>query len=105
MTLAAGMVIVGAGECGARAALALRENGYAGPVTLIGDEVHLPYERPPLSKTGMTEGDAPVAKLIADEVQSGTGRTGQPFHFPSLGLQPHLVTLGKALGRMLTSLS
>ena len=31
----AGMVIIGAGECGARAAFALRENGFAGPVTLI----------------------------------------------------------------------
>lgn len=65
--MAAGMVIVGAGECGTRAAFALRENGYTGPVTLIGDELHLPYERPPLSKAGMTEGEAPIAKLIADE--------------------------------------
>jgi 3-phenylpropionate/trans-cinnamate dioxygenase ferredoxin reductase subunit len=69
MTLAGGMVIVGAGECGARAAFALRESGYTGPVTLIGDEVHLPYERPPLSKSGMTEGDVPVAKLIADQAR------------------------------------
>ncbi|NTF46018.1 NAD(P)/FAD-dependent oxidoreductase [Rhizobium rhizogenes] len=50
MSDGAGIVIVGAGECGARAALSLRENGYPHPVTLIGDEVHLPYERPPLSK-------------------------------------------------------
>ena len=33
-----GMVIVGAGECGARAALTLREQAYGGPVTLIGAE-------------------------------------------------------------------
>ncbi|MGO4839410.1 FAD-dependent oxidoreductase, partial [Rhizobiaceae sp. 2RAB30] len=45
-----GMVIIGAGECGGRAALSLREAGYDGPVTLIGAEPHLPYERPPLSK-------------------------------------------------------
>ena len=45
-----GMVIVGAGEAGTRAALALREAGYDGPVTLIGSEAHAPYERPPLSK-------------------------------------------------------
>jgi predicted acetylornithine/succinylornithine family transaminase len=38
------------------------------------------------------------ALLIADEVQSGLGRTGQPFYFKVLGLQPHLVSLGKALG-------
>src|SRR3954470_23538548 len=38
------------------------------------------------------------ALLIADEVQSGCGRTGQPFYFTVLGLQPQLVALGKALG-------
>lgn len=46
-------VIVGAGECGARAAMALREQGFDGDVTLVGGEIHLPYERPPLSKQGM----------------------------------------------------
>jgi 3-phenylpropionate/trans-cinnamate dioxygenase ferredoxin reductase subunit len=60
-----GMVIVGAGECGIRAAMAMREQGYVGPITMIGDEVHLPYERPPLSKHAlMSEGD-PVPKTIA----------------------------------------
>jgi 3-phenylpropionate/trans-cinnamate dioxygenase ferredoxin reductase subunit len=63
-----GMVIIGAGECGGRAALALRDLGYDGPVTLVGDEPHLPYERPPLSKDAMV-GDAPAIKAIAsDEV-------------------------------------
>ena len=52
--MAPGMVIVGAGECGTRAALALREAGYDGPVTLIGAEPHPPYERPPLSKDAIT---------------------------------------------------
>jgi 3-phenylpropionate/trans-cinnamate dioxygenase ferredoxin reductase component len=45
-----GIVIVGAGECGVRAAFALRTAGFAGDVTLIGSEPELPYERPPLSK-------------------------------------------------------
>lgn len=61
----AGAVIVGAGECGARAAFALREEGFAAPVTLVGAERHLPYERPPLSKDGMAE-DAPGIRTIAD---------------------------------------
>jgi len=38
------------------------------------------------------------ALLIADEVQSGLGRTGYPFYFAALGLKPHLVAIGKALG-------
>ena len=63
-----GMVIIGAGECGARAALALREEGYAGPVTLIGAEPHLPYERPPLSKEAMTgEGEAALKEIASKE--------------------------------------
>jgi predicted acetylornithine/succinylornithine family transaminase len=36
--------------------------------------------------------------LIADEVQSGLGRTGHPFHFQALGWTPDLVSVGKALG-------
>ena len=58
-------VIVGAGECGARAALALRERGFTGAVTLIGAETHLPYERPPLSKEAMAGLEAPLPKTIA----------------------------------------
>jgi acetylornithine/succinyldiaminopimelate/putrescine aminotransferase len=38
------------------------------------------------------------ALLIADEVQSGTGRTGTFLHGPTIGLKPDLVTLAKALG-------
>jgi acetylornithine/N-succinyldiaminopimelate aminotransferase len=38
------------------------------------------------------------ALFIADEIQSGLGRTGYPFYFQALGLQPHLVSVGKALG-------
>jgi 3-phenylpropionate/trans-cinnamate dioxygenase ferredoxin reductase subunit len=44
------VVIVGAGQAGACTAAALRELGYSGPVVLVGEERHLPYERPPLSK-------------------------------------------------------
>lgn len=43
-------VIVGAGHAGGRAVEAMRACGYAGRITLVGAETHLPYERPPLSK-------------------------------------------------------
>src|SRR5580765_6175018 len=42
--------------------------------------------------------NATGALFIADEVQSGLGRTGYPFYFQALGLTPHLVSVGKALG-------
>ncbi len=44
------IIIVGAGQAGGQAAVSLRLMGYEGPVLLIGDETHVPYERPPLSK-------------------------------------------------------
>jgi 3-phenylpropionate/trans-cinnamate dioxygenase ferredoxin reductase subunit len=44
-------VIIGAGLAGAKAAEALREQGYDGEIVLIGDEQPPPYERPPLSKS------------------------------------------------------
>ncbi|ANG65080.1 hypothetical protein A8C75_03260 [Marinobacterium aestuarii] len=44
------IVIIGAGHAGGRLALALRQEGYEGALTLIGEEVFSPYERPPLSK-------------------------------------------------------
>lgn len=44
------VIIVGASMGGLRAAEALRRFGYAGPITVIGEERHAPYNRPPLSK-------------------------------------------------------
>ena len=46
------IVIIGAGECGVRAALTLRVEGYTGEIALIHGEAVEPYERPPLSKPG-----------------------------------------------------
>jgi NADPH-dependent 2,4-dienoyl-CoA reductase/sulfur reductase-like enzyme len=47
---AAPVIIVGAAMGGLRTAEALRKAGYAGPLTVIGEELHAPYNRPPLSK-------------------------------------------------------
>ncbi|MFG2499389.1 NAD(P)/FAD-dependent oxidoreductase [Streptomyces sp. NPDC048441] len=55
------IVIVGAGMAGVQTAVALRDQGFAGAVTLIGAEPHQPYDRPPLSKAvllGKAEGSA-----------------------------------------------
>lgn len=52
------IVIVGASHAGAQGAEALRKEGFAGRIILIGAEPHLPYQRPPLSK-----------KLLAGELQ------------------------------------
>lgn len=52
------IVVVGAGECGTRAAMALRERGFDGSITLIGREDVHAYERPPLSKASLAADDA-----------------------------------------------
>lgn len=44
------VIIVGAGQAGAQVAQSLRQGGYAGSITMVGEEAFLPYERPPLSK-------------------------------------------------------
>ena len=53
----------------------------------------------PAFAAAITEACASTGALfIADEIQSGLGRTGHPFYFQALGLKPHLVSVGKALG-------
>lgn len=44
------ILIVGGGHGGAQAAIALRQGGFAGSIAIVGAEMHLPYQRPPLSK-------------------------------------------------------
>lgn len=58
------VVIVGAGEAGTAAAMALRQEGWSGSVVLIGNEPMLPYERPPLSKAILIEETDPAPKLL-----------------------------------------
>ncbi len=58
------IVIVGGGLAGATAATELRKQGYDGPITLIGGEHHLPYERPPLSKGYLLGKEGVAATLV-----------------------------------------
>jgi 3-phenylpropionate/trans-cinnamate dioxygenase ferredoxin reductase subunit len=57
------VVIVGAGQAAAECATALRAGGYAGAITIVGDEPYLPYQRPPLSKDFLS-GKSPYEKLL-----------------------------------------
>ena len=52
------VVVIGTGQGGFQVAASLRQEGFAGPVTLIGEEPGLPYQRPPLSKAYMADGEA-----------------------------------------------
>lgn len=60
------IVIIGASLAGASAAIGLRDQGYDGELTLIGEESQLPYERPPLSKAVLI-GNTDEPDWVADE--------------------------------------
>jgi 3-phenylpropionate/trans-cinnamate dioxygenase ferredoxin reductase subunit len=63
----AGVVIVGAGHAGGTAAALLRQYGYEGAITVIGEEPIAPYQRPPLSKAWLKgEADAEALALRPD---------------------------------------
>lgn len=65
------LVVVGASLAGLRAVEAARKSGFDGPITLIGNEPHLPYDRPPLSKAFLDSAadvdGAPVHPTFRDE--------------------------------------
>ncbi|MFJ2817831.1 NAD(P)/FAD-dependent oxidoreductase [Streptomyces sp. NPDC087294] len=71
------VVVVGAGMAGVQTAVALREQGFTGTVTLIGAEPHQPYDRPPLSKAvllGKADGAAFEVDFTALGVELLLGR-------------------------------
>jgi 3-phenylpropionate/trans-cinnamate dioxygenase ferredoxin reductase component len=59
------VLVVGASLAGLRLAEQLRALGHEGPITVAGAETHMPYNRPPLSKTVLTEGDDAAALAIS----------------------------------------
>ena len=63
MTSTGGIVIVGGGLSAARTAEQLRRAEYTGPITIVSEEDHLPYDRPPLSKE--------VLRAETDDVKIG----------------------------------
>jgi 3-phenylpropionate/trans-cinnamate dioxygenase ferredoxin reductase component len=58
------VVIVGAGQAAAQLVVSLRSGGFGGPITVIGDEPFLPYQRPPLSKKFLSERPAPESLYL-----------------------------------------
>ena len=58
------IVIIGGGLAGAKAAVALKDGGFEGSLTIVGDEPHPPYERPPLSKEYLQGGSEADDMLV-----------------------------------------
>jgi 3-phenylpropionate/trans-cinnamate dioxygenase ferredoxin reductase subunit len=58
------VLIVGAGHAGFQLAASLRQHGFAEPIRMLNDEMHLPYQRPPLSKAYLKGGGAPDSLMF-----------------------------------------
>src|SRR5271167_3282453 len=58
------VIIVGAGHAAGECATALRQEGFSGPILVIGAERHLPYQRPPLSKAYLAGPMGPEALIL-----------------------------------------
>jgi len=84
------IVVIGGGLAGGSAAVALREQGYDGRLTVVTNEPHLPYERPPLSK-GYLAGTTELGELMVKpqqwyvdhEVEVLTGRQARALDLGS----------------------
>ena len=64
----ADVIIAGAGHGGAQTAIHLRQMGFAGTITIVGEEPELPYERPPLSKDYLA-GEKPFERILIRPAQ------------------------------------
>lgn len=98
-----GVVIVGGGLAAVRSAEQLRKSGYDGPVTVVSEETHPPYDRPPLSKDVLQDsakGLADVA-LKPDDFYTGNDvavRLGVAAQSLDTGARTVTLTDGTALG-------
>jgi 3-phenylpropionate/trans-cinnamate dioxygenase ferredoxin reductase subunit len=117
------IVVVGASLAGAKAVQGLRDSGYDGPLVMLGQEQHAPYERPPLSKGYLLGTDELDSAFVHDpgwydehdvDLRVGTtvsgldtqahrvliGATEQPYHklLLATGCSPRRMPLAEANG-------
>jgi NADPH-dependent 2,4-dienoyl-CoA reductase/sulfur reductase-like enzyme len=79
---------VGAGLAGDTAASTLREIGYDGAITMVGDEPHRPYDRPPLSKGALLSADAAVNVFFRPESWYQTNKVTLNLGDPAVRIAP-----------------
>jgi 3-phenylpropionate/trans-cinnamate dioxygenase ferredoxin reductase subunit len=90
----AGIVIIGGGQAGGWAAKTLRDRGYGGTLTVVSDEPYDFYERPPLSKAALLDGNAPLSRLFSAEVVAGLNIDWhRPLRAEAIDSQQQIVTL------------
>src|SRR4030095_15714251 len=67
------LVIIGAGQAASQLVASLAQDGFAGEICLVGDEPHLPYQRPPLSKKFLAGAGARAPRGVAGKLRLGGG--------------------------------
>ena len=82
------IVIVGASHASVQAIDTLRREGHAGPIVLVGDEPHLPYNRPPLSK-----------KFLSGELERERLLLRSPHYYEQHGVETRLGVRVTAIDR------
>ena len=97
------IVVVGASLAGWRAVETLRSEGYEGSISLVGDERHLPYDRPPLSKQVLAGTWPPEKAVLADKRRSSELRVHEVLGRRAVRLDAAAKTVelddGTVLGR------
>ena len=98
----AGMVIIGCGQAGGQAAASLRQEKYEGPITMIGQEPYIPYQRPPLSKQYLS-GEQEKEKLsLRQESFYSEKEINLKLETSVLSLDPHKKELQLEKGETVT---
>ncbi|MGQ4600631.1 FAD-dependent oxidoreductase [Nocardia sp. R6R-6] len=91
------VVIVGAGLGGFRCAQSLRRGGFPGTITVIGDELHRPYDRPPLSKQLLGGSYSAEQCMLAGEIEDVQWRLGVAARGLDAGARTVALTDGSTL--------
>ncbi|MCE3552873.1 FAD-dependent oxidoreductase [Pseudonocardia sp. RS11V-5] len=91
------LVVVGASLAGIRAVESARKAGHTGPVTLVGAEEHLPYDRPPLSKAYLEEAEPDDVRFRTEEHLRDELAVTLRLGAPATGLDPkgRIVAVGE----------
>ncbi|TQJ37958.1 FAD-dependent oxidoreductase (plasmid) [Streptomyces sp. NBC_00080] len=95
------VLVVGASASGLTTVEALRRKGYAGPITVLGDEPHAPYDRPPLSKQVLSGAWEPERATLRPRDALSALDAEFVLGDPAVGLDPASRTVRTASGRAL----
>jgi NADPH-dependent 2,4-dienoyl-CoA reductase/sulfur reductase-like enzyme len=98
-----GVLVVGASAAGLATAEALRRKGYQGPLTVLGGEPHLPYDRPPLSKQVLCGAWRPERAQLRQPEMLSKLDASFVLGDPAVGLDTTARAVATASGRILTA--